>query len=167
MGSHQVHFTGADYYALVSIVIGTVTALDILFHRGSTFRLVRQNKWLWFLGCAATYVIVLSPFFTLAYILFCHHKMVQRRGPRPARGGRGGGYGLPESGTSRPGYGSDWMNDMSRTCSSCGGRKTQRCIGCRNGMVPNPNSGPAEVPHFTCGGRGEVTCTSCGGRGTV
>ena len=52
-----------------------------------------------------------------------------------------------------------------RQCQSCS-YGTVICNGCRGtGRVPNPNSGPAEAPHFTCGGTGRVKCTVPGCNG--
>src|SRR6266702_4580821 len=78
------------------------------------------------------------------------HKTIRQS---PTRGSRRGSW-LPVQ--DRP-----HSNETStrRKCSSCSDG-TVTCTGCRSGRVSNPNSGPPEIPHFTCGGTGRLRCSS-------
>jgi hypothetical protein len=163
--SHVFTHGGWDYYALALFTLGPWSLIDAVCHQARTYRAAGLRKSRWVVTAVASTVLLLGPVFALVYLVTAHRKIQAVRPKRVRtpdyRAPEGSGYRSPPGYTPpKPDY---WSQPKTR-CTRCSGGK-ETCRACRNGQVPNPNSGPDTVPCFTCRGTGQVACSSCRGTG--
>ncbi len=164
--SHVFTHGGWDYYALALFTLGPWSLIDAVCHQARTYRAASLRKNRWVRTAVVSTVFLLGPVFAVVYLVTAHRKI---RAVKPERV-RTSDYRSPEdSGYRSPSEYNplkrDHWNQPKTRCTRCGGGGKDTCRVCRNGSVPNPNSGPDMVPCFTCRGTGQVTCSSCRGTG--